>query len=643
MALPGLIRRPDTSLGRTYGNAVIENLGGKPIPIPQEQPKTVAPGVPAQAEEIEPGLESSADFQDRALSEEDFTRDITPNFGPRGPGVELMGGYEDYSGFVGKDPEIWNDTFVTKNRELEGAINAGAQAEADIGDAKEKFYSKRMEDESKELAILTDRRNQRQSQIDQQQQQLTEATTRYSNDLADTGKFWKNPGNVLAAFGACLMNLASDDHMIGLKIIQGAINQDYKQRKDLADMHLGELRSNLGSYRQIAGDKDLGDRLGYAESHRIAAMELERIASQFQGPIAKAKAAAVSKELLRSYQIQMMQLHKAGGVHHEPSFQNPLMAKELKAQGAANPGIGPTPMKGDSWGSTQGGPGGSASGQSAATPAGAQAAGQAGTLNTSMRNALGGKPTTIDKATSELKRYEARAPGTSALVDTYRNRIAHDSMVEAGPYATKAHLDQVAQKIIAKDQEDAGKVAKEAQQYVGGIKGYGMFEADMKRTEAAVARMNATNGTQVTMDEFLGSMRDVSGSWASSIQNLRQKYGSRKTPEDQQAMAELDAAERFHHVMADKVVDYYHSKFGGAMSEGELALGKGVISGNSSWAQIKDFATNGSRQSGVAWNGLLSQAGPRAGTYLQIRYGQGSPKANSPGAKKTGSTSKVGK
>jgi hypothetical protein len=397
-------------------------------------------------------------------------------------------------------------------------------------------------------------------------------------------------------------------------------------------MDLGALRSNLSGYRQIAGDRELGDLKAMEESTRVASMELGRISAQFQGPLAKAQAAKVQAGLDQQTALLRMKIYEAS-VAHKPRLENPAIAKEYRAMSAAMPpGVGPTPYKG-SWKPGDVAPAGQGP---QAQPQAQQA--PAGNLNDTLRAATGGQPTSVDKHTKQL--YEERAPGTEQLVTMYRNQIAKDAMIEAtgntGMPPTKSEFDKAVLKIQQKDREDTDKVSGKALESVGSMKSWGKFVADLKLAEQGVAEMNAANGTNITMDQFLGDMRTGTGSYASGIQNLRLKYGSRDTPAAKQAMEQLEASERLHHMLAEKTLDYYHSKLGGTMSEHEISLAKGVIEPNSSWAQIRDFGDQGARQAGVMYNGILSSAGSRVATRLRIRHGTGSPKIDSPGARKSG-------
>ncbi len=636
---PWLRPTPSVPLGAMGGGFPAAISGN---PVPGAPPPAGPPTVP-QAGEVQPGTESSRDHAERATAEDGFERDITPQYnGPPRIGPTVMPGYEDFSGLGGPEGhDIYNEALIAAPQRYGEAAANEADIVADRGSQLKEHYTGQQNRQSQELAAMHTRRLENQANIDARQAKLDEATSRYSADLADRGKFWHNPGNVFAAFAASLMPLGSSkDPEIGLKLINQAINQDFRKRQELADMDLGALRSNLSGYRQIAGDRELGDLKAMEESTRVASMELGRISAQFQGPLAKAQAAKVQAGLDQQTALLRMKIYEAS-VAHKPRLENPAIAKEYRAMGAAMPGVGPTPYKG-SWKPGEVSPQGSGTapaGQSAPTGQGPQSQqAPSGNLNDTLRAATGGQPTSVDKHTKQL--YEERAPGTEQLVTMYRNQIAKDAMIEAtgntGLPPTKAEFDKAVLKIQQKDREDTDKVSGKALEHVGSMKSWGKFGADLKLAEQGVAEMNAANGSNITMDQFLGDMRTGTGSYAAGIQNLRLKYGSKDTPAAKQAMEQLEASERLHHMLAEKTLDYYHSKLGGTMSEHEISLAKGVIAPNSSWAQIRDFGDQGSRQAGVMYNGILSSAGSRVATRLRIRHGTGSPKIDSPGARKSG-------
>jgi hypothetical protein len=197
---------------------------------------------------------------------------------------------ESYAGVMGED--AFNEAFGPG-----GAPARRGQAMGELGelereksDAMASMYSQQAE---KDTAAAASMQLQRQSDLAEEgkrQKQLEDATAYYSQDLADQGKFWTNPGNIIAAISFSLMPIFSNDPTVGVKLINQAVQQDMSNRQHAADATLGSLRSNLNGYHKIAGDRQAGDLLAQAEAHRMAAMEIGRVAQKFEGPISQKKA-----------------------------------------------------------------------------------------------------------------------------------------------------------------------------------------------------------------------------------------------------------------------------------------------------------------------------------------------------------------
>lgn len=629
MGYPSWLQSEETPIDPAAAAAAQRRQGGFIDPTQPSDPSTgmpPPPGAPPQAQQapvptqpaIPPGTETSNDEDSRVLQESALNNFLLGGpAGPQAPGPTVMPGMSDYTPLGGAEGKnVFDETFVKGPERYRQALADQGQVEENLGNAKADFYKRNQQTTEEELAALQARRHQDQANIAAQQQQIEQATQRYSDDLADQGKFWKEPAHVMGAIAASLMALGSGGPTIGLKLINDAVNSDFQQRKQLADMHLGELRSNLGQYRQIAGDRDLGDRLALAESQRVAAMELERIAGQFQGPLAKTRAAALSEALMQQSNMTRMQMY-AASVNNKPRLENPLLAKEYKAMGQAMPGVGPTPYKGTFT------PG-------AVQPTGAT--GQAGKPSPQVYQATAAAKGGPDKGfelTSKL--MEERAPGSSGVLKTIWNDVERDASIEAGRQGLTdpMHKKQLKLKIIQKAQADADKIGQLAvEKGAYDARAWGEMAKDIKRVKAAAQLAGKTP------DEFLGDMRNMVGpGWSNYIQNLRVKYANSDTPEAKQALENLKASERFHQMLANNVVDFYHNKFGGAMSKEELALGAGVIDPTANFSKIEGFADMGSKTAGRQWNAILKSTSGLPALMLRARYGVGSPSVDSPGTK----------
>lgn len=569
------------------------------------------PAVPAQPE-VPPITEASDESNTGLTAENALQRalmgDLAP---PRGPTGVVMGPGEDYShlqGAEGKD--VFTDAFVDRPAQLERAVQAEAGVEEQAGKATADFYRRAQEQQANENAVMQQRRVERNQQIAAQQAQLEQATKRYSDDLADTGKFWRNPGNVLSAFAASLMTLGSSrDPMIGQKIINQAIQQDFAQRKALADMHLGELRSNLGNYRQIAGDQEMGDKLALSESYRIAAMELQRIGGQFQGPLAKARADRMAAQLMQASALKRMEVYKSS-VFQPAQITDPRIAKAVQGAGMyspfaqqANPGQPTTSAP--------------ANGSALSTP---KANGSAQVSSATVK-ALGSVNSQSKMAIAK-DLVNQRAPGAGDMLPEINNLLTEEALRsgDAKVWADPHELGKAKMALYMGYRKQADEIQKTAvEKGTYNNMAWREFQSDIQRIKA---------GAQVAgmkPDDFLGSLRTGSPEWDAKYKTLMSQYGSEDTPAAKQKMEQLRAADRFRQNFASKRVDYFHDKFGGAMSETEIAMGNQVINGSSSWSQIESFGDAQSKKAAAQWNDILRAVPPAAAIILRTRQGISNP------------------
>jgi hypothetical protein len=129
------------------------------------------------------------------------------------------------------------------------------------------------------------------------QKLLEDETDRYTADLADTGKFWRNPGNVIAAIFASLSTMGGASAAQASASVDRMVQSDWQQRKEIADTRLGALKSNLEGYRKLAGDKQAGDLLALSESYKMAEYDVERIKNKMGSEKAKVQGEALQSVL----------------------------------------------------------------------------------------------------------------------------------------------------------------------------------------------------------------------------------------------------------------------------------------------------------------------------------------------------------
>ncbi len=537
----------------------------------------------------------------------------------------------------------WQETMVDKPKQLEEAIMQGAQAESDLGSSRADFFDRQQKSQSEELAIIKARQMERQQEMAQRQAQLDDATKRYSNDLADRGHLWANPGGIMASFGAALLSAASPgDRGIGLRLIQQNLDSDFAKRKAAANMHLGELRSNVAAYRQLAGDKDAGDRLAYAESHRIAAMELDRIAGQFQGPIAKAKAAAISKELLRSYQLQMAQIY-AANIHNKAQLVDPGIKASMEKTARSNPdgyrpynqaqpaGSQPTDQNGAvpyDWGS----PG--APGQSRGT----SGQGQSSQSGDPRRSAYDAAIRGNDFTPWQIKALEERSPGSSKAIKHVSDSIRQKALQEAGgdPYSPEFGKKLAANWAdVNKGRADIAKAMQEAK-IPARRSAYTALSREMSHIENLAKSLNPPQ----TAAQLIGADSDTLLSSATTAK-IKDHWDAlmtgdpKKDSVHQAAKRDTDAAvKKFKQIFADAKAGTIHERHGSAFTKTEQELFEESARGG--WDGMVNFTTNGSRNINAEYRTALSAGGNNLSPILWTAgIGLGNPVLDStktPGA-----------
>lgn len=560
-----------------------------------------------------------------------------PNYLPEGENHFPVGGPE------GKD--YWERALIDYPAQISNGILGGGEAEAEKADKLANFYQSEQARQQQEAALLQQRRQERQAEIDAKQKQLEQATVRYTNDLADTGKFWKSPGNVISAIGAALVALGSDDHAIGFKLVNSMVSQDYENRRRLADMHLGELRSNIGAYRQLMGDKNLGDQLAFAETNRIAAIEVNRIGEQMGGPIAKAKAAAISGEFMRNYQIQMMELYNKM-IYTRPQQMSKGLTDIYRRGGKAYPGVGYTPFAPEATRQMGNAQGMSSAGQGMAS-AGPMASAVA------MNQAGGGfKPSKPVASMEQEDALNKRYPGLSTRARQERDQNVKDILAEMGApipegvdFGTIKSADlakylQANGKDIAtfnkavekRSKEIHGQVAEISKAMVASgepeaVSSLRMLGTDMEIIKKVAARKG------MRPDELLDTRYDqIFG--APNVKKVQEflQAGSPENVSEQDASNLRAAILRFKAGFASQRSAYFSKLSGSAISPKEMELLSEVITSNQSWDSKLGFISQVERQHQSKMDAILAGA-PSATAALMYLSRTG---LNAPGLVRAG-------
>lgn len=633
--------------------------------LPSEQPPTGGP--PDTSIPTFPGItgtgEGTGDVGAGAAAAAGF-RGVMFDY-PRqtGPAQAIMGERSNFAPAGGEHGlENFNEAGYESPRAIEEAIKAGAQATAEEGQQKANFYKGEKARAESANETMWARYRQDQANIDQQMADMAKKTEYYTNDLADRGQFWRNPGNIIASFGAALIGAAANDPTVGIKIINNAINADLSQRKYLADMHLGQLRSNVGLYRQLAGDRLQGDMLAESEAKRVAAMELERISNQFAGPKAKAAAAAMAGKLRNESAILRMDLFNR--IYHAPQAVPEWQKREYEAAAKGLPaGVGTSYFKNNA-------PKGPAGATGVPVP-GAPAPKGAPTVATPAKVGAPGSPTALTPANPQAgqrgiridlpdgtsntfllpsakasgpiaKLIEERAPGTLAAADAEYQSILRNSSAGAKNQRDfinnwKEHEKEVAKGVSA--------IAQAYQKQASGHLTLSKIQSDMKTLDSAIDAY-ASKGIRVSQDDLmrtglrtvigagrLATISDMYDAWiASDPQNANKWKAAKRDLEE--------AGDRLGQLINGRIADYYTAHIGGSQTTAEQANLRSVISQDMPYAKLRQAISNQSQAQQAEFNTALNNGSPAARMEFLINtasLGARTPKVTSYGVKGPGS------
>lgn len=237
---------------------------------------------------------------------------------------------------------LYDEAFIHAPARWEKAQGGLAALHGQRSDALAGFYREQSERDTQAAAASKVQAAEDQQAMQARQAKLDEATQFYTNDLQDQGKFWSNPGNIVSAIAYSLMPIFSNDPAIGVKLINQAIDRDMANRQHAANQTLGALQSNLAGYHKIAGDRQAGNLLAQAEAHRIAAQQVQQIATSFESPISKKQAQLIIEDQKTRQAAAQMEFYK-NNVHVNASKMDPALhaAKVLGGPDGYNRGVAP--------------------------------------------------------------------------------------------------------------------------------------------------------------------------------------------------------------------------------------------------------------------------------------------------------------
>lgn len=552
--------------------------------------------------------------------------------------------YLPVGGPFGRD--MVNEAFNKQPKDLVGAVNEGAQAQQQESKEKELFYGAERDRTRTYEAALKEQYMLRQQEMQQKQAQLEKTAQSYTNNLADQGAFWHNPQNIMAAIGASLMQLTTDDRSFGYKLLNGAIQSDLHNRRALADTHLGQLRSNMAEYDRIAGDKIAGMQLAEAEAKRVAAIELERIAAQFQGPKAKANAAAITAKLWQDVRLAYMDFYHKN-IYNKPQLVDKRILGSYERGGMAEPGTGYTKFA-DSKNPRAGSPGTfeengvtygpgipkqgiPAQGMGGGSAQGVgQTNGPAGPVGRQLFRPL----------SPEVRgRLNDRFPGGDKLAE-----IGHQDVVRRAYMAANVQPGTPPE-MMNKAQQDAfntsvGNQEKEAYEQVKAVSG-AFKESSGRRAglRAIQADMDLLEGAAKTygikMDDLLSSKsRSVIGAPAwnklMNLYDVHAKMDKEEASKWQKKKDEVNAAgQRLMQLMSGEINSYYKQQSGAAVTFTEMPRLEQYASASANHARMRTFIDSESQKAHAEEREQMAQLSPAAKAMLLIQMGQGNSRMTS--------------
>ena len=538
--------------------------------------------------------------------------------GPKAPAAFYAPAHTEFSGVGGRrGEELFNKAYGDGPEDgptkLANAVRESQKAQEQRAGELSKSYDQESQRATQAMAARRMSMQQDQAELQQRQQNLQMASQQYTNDLADQGKFWTNPGNIIAAISFSLMPIFSNDPAVGVKLVNQAIQQDLDNRRQNAQGALGALRSNLDGYYKLAGDRQAGDQLAEAEAHRIAALDVERIMAKFESPISKAKGEAIIQDLNIKNAQGYMQAFSQAKIFQQAQKQDPALysLRTQGYQGAFTPINGETaPVQ-----SVGAAVNGNVNGSPSLAPTGPD--GQAGVSfsksvppNVAMVVRAGAPASTAARLA-----VEGRIPDSAdlhTLYNTYLNRMAAADSKGGGPAA----FDASKKKILFEADKELGATASNL---LGGaassIAGRRASLQDVIASANIIRVSEEMHGRDPK--DFLGSMRAVPGmeGIAQRWEQLERTFQSRDglSPAAAREQVRKQAVAQFRQKVAMQLTADYHDISGGAISPSELPRLQAFVDSGSdfnfvySWLRNRSVAIQDKEKAAVAGLSPIAQ------------------------------------
>lgn len=557
-------------------------------PVPEVVSDVPTDGSNVESNQIPETTGESDSFRDAAAAEAELYNMIHAGAPPRvargTPGAPISGW--NPAAFGPGNDEKYENIRQAGDR-MEAAQFAGADAEDREGKSLADVYDRQLQTAQGATARMLSNRAQNQEEMLRRDEELKSKTAMYSQDLADTKRFWHSPKGIFSAIAAAMVQLGSSNSSVGVRLLNEAVQNDFAQRKALADSDLGWLKSNLQGYRDIVKDKEAGDMLALSETYRMAAMEVEKVAQSFRGDKARANAAAISNDFRTKADTLAIELGNRLA-YVRPQMVHPGVAATMANQPGYQNYVPKAPPRGSSLGTN---------------------AAQLGVAG--QKKGVGGLPPgTVSGDTSRSSSYgeqamQARMAGLKKTVTIELARLQQLAAQKAPPGKAREEY----YKLVAEADASVKEAAKDISTMEGTGRGVSAIVTDLRKLEA--------KGTD--MDAFLGTLRSAD---IKKLDQLMERWG-KNSPE-------RAAALRLRQAIADQRNNYYRTISGGAISDSEMKNLAEVITSGMSYGEIRGFLDGRSRQIVTERESRMASLSPLGRALLEIRAGRGMTTTGAP-------------
>ena len=435
------------------------------------------------------------------------------------------------------------------------------------------------------------------------QDKLDKATQFYTDDLADQGKFWTNPGNIISAIAFSLMPMFGGDPQGGAKLINQAIDRDMSARQHAAEGTLGALRSNLAGYHKLTEDRQAGDLLADSEARRVAANEVARISQKFESPLSQASAKAAIADLQQRSGMARMEAFRAWV--NSPAQKMAQQLHDARAKGFDGAYQSMNQVSA------------STKGNIAGSPTVAQTTGNSGgTVGGFSSPAIAAVANAAPQAAVKAV-LDGRIKGSSDIAEMLRRQIEAEANTAAakGPEAVRQKKFEIVQRYRAEGEKNEA-LTKVAPRLAS--------TSDIQSKIDLIERSETARGADA--GKFLDSARNYMPSgWVDRYEKYKMRTAGSVTPGSAEEYEQLKSSARqmFRQQVNAEVNGYIHANAGGAVSKDEAERMSTVVSQDSSLPEIKAFIHNQSIVAKKEESAALSKLSPTAAMMYLLRMGAG--------------------